>query len=213
MINPNRHSSRLQNYDYSAPGWYFVTICTQNRICLFGEIVNQKMVLNNAGQIINEWWSKIPERFANVALDQFQIMPNHIHGIIQIVGAIPCNRPVDPAIPCNRPSTVSPNHSGENVVSPLQQRERRQRGKQRIPNTYNGLGRYISWFKRMTTNEYIRNVKQHNLPPFAGKIFQRNYYERIIRNKNELNRIRQYIKLNPQTWERDKNNLVQNSQS
>ncbi len=195
--NPNRHSSRLQNYNYSAPGWYFITICTQNRICLFGEIANQKMVLNDAGQIINEWWSKIPERFANVALDQSQIMPNHIHGIIRIVVR------AKPPHPTNNGSE-NPTNGSENPT----------------PTTITTgatLGQIIAWFKYQST-KYV-NVWAGIIPSRrAGiipspKIFQRNYYERIIRNKNELNRIRQYIKLNPRMWEKDKNNPVQNPQS
>ena len=83
----NRQSIRLENYDYSKSGLYFVTICTENRECLFGDIVDGKMVLNNIGNMIEKLWNKIPERFNMVELDAFQIMPNHIHMIIHIVGA------------------------------------------------------------------------------------------------------------------------------
>lgn len=72
-----------------------------------------------------------------------------------------------------------------------------------IANTYDGLGRYISWFKRMTTNEYIRNVKNKNWQPFNKRIWQRNYYEHIIRTEQSLNEIREYIINNPQNWEKD----------
>src|SRR5438876_5847110 len=95
-FNPDIHhrkSIRLKNYNYSQEGAYFVTICTQNRECLFGEIKYGTMILNDAGKMIDIWWKKIFEKYSNIFLDKYVIMPNHFHGIIQIVGAIPCNRP------------------------------------------------------------------------------------------------------------------------
>jgi REP element-mobilizing transposase RayT len=85
--NPNihhRHSIRLREYDYSQAGLYFVTICIQNHECLFGEIVEGKMVLNNAGKTVQTIWNELPQHFQNAKLDAFVIMPNHIHGIIVI---------------------------------------------------------------------------------------------------------------------------------
>ena len=88
----NRQSIRLQDHDYSSPGEYFITICTQNRECLFGDVVNGKMVLNECGKIAEKFWYQIPDRYKNVVLDAIVVMPNHIHGIIGIeyhpVGAI-----------------------------------------------------------------------------------------------------------------------------
>ena len=186
----------MPNYDYRQPGYYFITICVHNRVNLFGRIENGEMVMNKIGRMVYRWWQKLPAKYRRIQLDEFIIMPNHIHGIIQIVGAKPCFRPDDLAKPCFRPLTESPDQQGDYTESPLQT-------KRNIPNTYEGLGRYISWFKRMTTNEYIRNVKQHNWPPFAGKIWQRNYYERIIRNQKSLENIRQYIVNNPRNWAED----------
>lgn len=94
--NPDIHhrkSIRLKGYNYSQTGAYFITICIQNRECLLGSIVNGKMILNDAGKMIAAWWKKLFEKFLNIVIDEYVIMPNHIHGIIQIVGAIPCNRP------------------------------------------------------------------------------------------------------------------------
>src|ERR1035437_8881183 len=90
--NPNIHhrkSIRLKGYDYSQAGLYFITICVQDRKCLFGKIENDEMILNDAGKIADEQWGKLPERFTNMELDVFQIMPNHMHGIILLndVGA------------------------------------------------------------------------------------------------------------------------------
>ena len=81
-LRHHRHSIRLKGYDYTRPGAYFVTICTHERICLFGDVVNGKMELNEYGDIAQECWLAIPEHFANARLDAFVIMPNHVHGII-----------------------------------------------------------------------------------------------------------------------------------
>lgn len=83
----HRRSIRLRDYDYAQAGAYFVTICAQDRRCLFGEIVDGEMRLNAMGRIVAEQWDAIPRRFINVELDEFVVMPNHIHGIFLIVGA------------------------------------------------------------------------------------------------------------------------------
>jgi len=113
------------------------------------------------------------------------IMPNHIHGIINIVGADLCIGPIQ-----NNKNNIidNKNNTGENIVSPLR---------------YNGLGQYISWFKRMATNKYIQNVKNNNWHPFDKHLWQRNYYDHIIRNNKSLDAIRAYIKNNPLTWQFD----------
>ncbi len=85
--NRNRRSVRLRGYDYSHAGAYFVIICTRNRACLFGEIVDGEMVLDDSGPMVETVWNKLPDRFPNIDLDAFIIMPNHIHGIIILVGA------------------------------------------------------------------------------------------------------------------------------
>ena len=193
----HRRSIRLKGYDYSHTGAYFVTICTQNREYLFGDVLDGKMALNDAGQMIEKWWNKLSQKYGDVWIDTYVVMPNHFHGIITIttntVGANPCIRP-DETNPCIRPNTGDhvtrgENITGENTVSPLQ-----------------GLGKYISWFKRMSTNEYIRGVKQRGWSPFPGKLWQRNYYDHIIRNESELERIREYIVNNPLKWESDREN-------
>ena len=82
--NHHRRSIRLKGYDYSLPGGYYVTLVAQNRECLFGDIENGKMVLNGYGKIIEYYWQKIPQHFKHIKLDVYQIMPNHLHGIIII---------------------------------------------------------------------------------------------------------------------------------
>ena len=90
-----RKSMRLKNYDYSQAGLYFITICTQNRLHLFGAIVDEAMVLNDAGLMIENEWLKLPQRFNNIEMQKYVVMPNHIHGIINRRGE-PCVRPVQP---------------------------------------------------------------------------------------------------------------------
>jgi len=174
---PDRRSIRLKGYDYSQPGTYFVTICAQNRDCIFGDIIDGKSQLNPAGNMIHNWWNRISQKYPNVELDEYMIMPNHVHGII-IVGA-------DPRVCLDH-------KKGEHVDSPLQK--------------HVSLSHMIQWFKTMTTNEYIRNIKQNDWHPFKKRLWQRNYYEHIVRNEIELNRIRKYIVENPLKWELDEDN-------
>ena len=204
MGRPERRSIRLPGYDYSDSGVYFVTICTQNHWELFGRIVgvdqcvnpkvgvdpcvnpsvgadpcvcpkiNPKMLLNDAGQMINRWWVKIPERFTNITTDIYQIMPNHLHGIIVI-----------------KPLSNERTHGSEIG-----------RTRWSAPT----LGNIVQWFKTMTTNEYIRAVKNHQWQPFDDRLWQRNYYEHIIKDYEEWERIREYIVKNPEKWEDDRDN-------
>ena len=91
IFNPDIHrrrSIRFQGYDYSQAGAYFITICTQNRECMFGEIVDRKMVLNHAGNMIQTVWDEIPIHYAGIETDEFVVMPNHIHGIIIITRSV-----------------------------------------------------------------------------------------------------------------------------
>ena len=191
-----RKPTRLKEYDYSRSGYYYVTICTENREQIFGTIENNDIILNGVGNLIDQWWQKMFEKYDDISIDKYIIMPNHIHGIINIaVGATPCSRP----IPCNRPIKNNKNHTikGENTVSPLR----------KISNQYNGLGQYISWFKRMTTNKYIYHVKTDGWKSFNKRLWQRNYYDHIIRNEKSLQEIREYIMNNPATWVDDENNI------
>lgn len=79
---PNRRSIRLKGYDYARKGNYFITICSKDRECLFGKIVNEEMILYDAGIMINKWWQKIPEKFPDIELGVYRIMPNHFHAIV-----------------------------------------------------------------------------------------------------------------------------------
>jgi len=178
----HRRSIRLRGYDYTQTGAYFVTICTHDRQCLFGEIVDGQMVLNDAGRMVETVWNEIPIHYYGVDIDAFQIMPNHIHGIVLLVGAGPCA--------C--PHTVKPPRAG--MGQP-----------QGVAPTGLSLPDVMHRFKTMTTKRYIDGVKQHKWPRFNGKLWQRNYWEHIVRDEQELFRIRQYIINNPAKWEMDRN--------
>ena len=173
----NRRSIRLPGYDYSQAGAYFVTICIQNQKSVFGEIIDGEMQLNDAGRMIRTTWEGLPNGFPFAETDQFIVMPNHIHGII----------------------ILTEDYMGEHKVSPY--RADQPRGT--LPGT---IGRIIQAFKSITTNEYIVGVRQNSWTPFQGRLWHRNYYERVIRDENELNRIREYIVYNPANWPEDREN-------
>ncbi len=188
----HRRSIRLKGYDYSQAGAYFVTICTQNRECLFGEIVQGEMCLNDAGKMIIRWWDELSNKFPMFDPDAFVVMPNHLHGIgiISDVGATLGGRP-ELAM-----SGLSDDEEGQpHRVAPTQ------------PITRPALGDIMGWFKTMATDEYIRGVKHLGWKPFQKKVFQRNYYEHIVRNERELNAILEYVQNNPTNWEKDMDNL------
>ena len=158
--NPTHHhrrTIRLQGYDYSQSGMYFVTICVQNRECLFGEIVNGKMRLNEYGRIVNMVWNRLPQHYSNISLNAFVIMPNHIHGIIEMTTTT---------------TTDKKQHKLSEIV------------------------RALKTFSARQINE-LRNMQ-------GKKLWQRNYWEHIIRNDNAYQRIANYIINNPENWENDK---------
>jgi REP element-mobilizing transposase RayT len=161
----HRRSIRLKGYDYSQAGAYFVTICTQNRECLFGDVLNGEMVLNDAGKIVADEWMRTGEIRDEIELDEWVVMPNHFHGIVMIRRG---DRPVAPTLPGPRPKSI---------------------------------GSLMSGFKSAVTKR-INDIR--NSP--GAKIWQRNYYEHIICNENELNSIREYIVNNPLKWEFDREN-------
>jgi putative transposase len=142
------------------------------------------MQLNGAGLAIQRWWFELRNKFATVETDEFVIMPNHLHGIVvitdTIVGADLCVGPVL--------EDAHTAHQGAHAGAPL-------------PTV-------IQWFKTMTTNEYIRGVKTLGWPAFRGRLWQRSYYEHIIRNEKSLNRIWQYTLDNPAHWDADRENPV-----
>ena len=168
-----RRAIRLPGYDYAQAGAYFVTICTQDRRCLFGDVADGHMHLNDAGRMIERWWQELQNKFPKIDTDEFVVMPNHIHGIVMIVGA---------------DLRVRPKPSGTHTGAPLPE--------------------IVQWFKTMTTNEYIRRVKEQGWAPLDRRLWQRSYYEHVVRNDDDLNRTRQYIHDNPSGWHEDADNLA-----
>ena len=183
-MQPKRKSQRKQDYDYSQPGYYAVTICTQNRSCLFGVIDDGDMLLNDAGRMIHETWYQIPDHYPGIELDVMQIMPNHLHGIIVV-----CEVGTDPCV-CPNPGTENGQTQGS------------------VPTGCLPLSDVIKQFKTLTTRRYIEGVNNHEWHSFSGKLWQRSYHDRIIRNEMELNKIRSYIGNNPREWDTDENNIV-----
>lgn len=199
----HRRSIRLKGYDYSQAGLYFITICCQDRACLLGEIKNGELHLNEAGKMVEAQWLALATRFAHVDLHEFVVMPNHFHGILQIMdvgaplvvaqkyeegeeGKLEEGQPqgiaptIAPTIVPRATPTISPTSEGKTV------------------------GDMMDAFKSITTVEYIRGVKTLDWRPFNGKVWQRNYYEHIIRNEEAYQNISSYIRNNPSKWDNDK---------
>jgi REP element-mobilizing transposase RayT len=190
----HRRSIRLQGYDYAQAGAYFFTVCVQDRACLLGEVVEGEVVPSDAGRMILRWWVEVPRAFPGNETDAFVLMPNHVHGIV-LLGT-------DPSIGAGAQGNVAVGDEGGHVGPPLPPRNVGADLRVRPAS----LPRLLQWFKTMTTNDYIRGVKQQGWPPFRGKLWQRNYYERIIRNDRELDRARAYIAGNPSRWSQDAEN-------
>jgi putative transposase len=229
----HRRSIRLKGYDYSQAGAYFITACVQDRACLFGEVADGQMHLNDAGRIVLAEWDALPVRFPAVELDVFGMMPNHIHGIIVISTADPNtnaggNRNVGAGfVPALRATTVVAARGATTRVAPTSDANERVPGMgpneraagadlnqraagagpdERTATPPPTLGDIVGAFKSLTTDLYIHGIKQSGWPPFRGRLWQRNYYEHIVRDDESLNRIRQYILDNPANWASDREN-------
>ena len=183
-----RRSMRLHGYDYSQVGAYFLTICTVDRGILFGKVVNHQMVLNEAGRIVADEWLKSARIRAEIKLDAWVVMPNHIHGILTIT---------DVGGECNRRSRPDQRSLTTGVGVP-------DRGDRRVAPTGPGprsLGAIVAGFKSASA----RRINAFRGTPGAS-VWQRNYYEHVIRYEAVLNRIRQYIAENPARWAEDPEN-------
>lgn len=201
----HRRSIRLKDYDYRQEGAYFVTICTQEKLCLFGDVLDDLMVLNDAGKMIESALEDLCHRFEETEIDVNIVMPNHCHAVI-ISGEIECR-----GESCIRPELGL--QEGDHKDRPYHDfddrtDENEDRYKHPCGTEDGSLGRVVQAFKSITTVEYVRGVKQNGWEPFPGRLWQKNYYERIIRNNEELNRIREYISGNPQNWATDEENPI-----
>ncbi|WP_332033106.1 transposase [Kaistella sp.] len=200
--NPQKHhrrSIRLQGYDYSQEGLYFITICCQDRAHLFGEILDGEMILNDAGLQAQKCWQDIPNHFPNAVLHEYIIMPNHIHGIIEFVGANQYS-----------PNNNSPNQTFSDNGNDVENNDKAKdlelvngtKNFSPLPNaTWRSpsktIGSVIRGFKIGVTKWMRNNTTVVN-------VWQRNYYDHIIRNEQDYERISEYIKNNPILWKEDR---------
>lgn len=196
-FNPDIHhrqSIRLRDYDYSQAGAYFVTVCSYERECLFGWVAESEMVLNGFGEIVWAEWLRSAEIRKEIVLDEFVVMPNHIHGIIIRNDTVGATR------------WVAQNSDGGGDVAADQQRAINQRATQRVAPTgpvTGSVGAIIGQFKSAVTKR-INALRDNPGCP----VWQRNYHERIIRNEREMVGIREYISNNPLQWGLDRENPV-----
>ena len=237
----HRKSIRLKGYDYSQEGLYFITICCQGKICRFGHIENEKMILNDAGRMIEKWYYELENKYPDKRCDEMVVMPNHFHCIIENM-AYNRNTPkrdtharetdtharemdihvreTDTHVGASlrgRPEYERPEYERPERGRPEYRRPEREQPEYKQPNPesnehhygmdnkiYNAsVGDAVGWFKTMTTNKYIDGVKRFNWEQFDKKLWQRNYYEHIIRNEQSYMRIAEYIRNNPQKWIND----------
>jgi putative transposase len=225
--NPNIHhrkSIRLKGYDYSQAGLYFITICCQDRAHLFGEIENGEMILNEYGKIANQCWLEIPNHFPNAILHEHIIMPNHIHGIVELVGANQYS-PLPMTNNVSNDGMKNVSNDGMKNVSNDGMKNVSNDGMKNVSNDgvnnvlygigannvlygigvnndspqrspSKTIGSIVRGFKIGVTKWMRQNTNVYN-------VWQRNYYENIIRNENAYQRISQYIINNPQNWDND----------
>ncbi len=157
MIFPQRKKLRLEGYDYSQRGLYFVTICINHRKNLFGSIHNGVLTLNPAGEMSIRWYLELQNKYPNVKCLEYVAMPNHFHCVIHIT--------------------------------------------EQLDNTLDDI---MQWYKTMTTNEYIRGVKELGWQRFDGKLWQKSYIDRIIKSQDMYWTIADYINNNPINWKEDR---------
>ena len=192
----SRKILRLPDYDYSQPGAYFITIVTQGRRCIFGNIEDGILQLSEYGLIAKTIWEKLPDRFTNIICDVFIIMPNHIHGIIEIVAAgfTPANERFNLVAagftPAEKESSPAINNS----------HQIKSRQPQGLP-LQETVGEIVGAYKSLVSRECLKVFKARN--EIMGKLWQRNYYEHAIRNEQDYEAIIDYIEANPRNWELD----------
>jgi len=182
----HRRSIRLRGYDYSTPGAYFVTIVAHGRLCLFGDVVDGALRLNEAGRMVERVWQELAHHYVGVELDAFIVMPNHVHGIIVLTEEPSTVGAARRACPDSMPSSEQGQPQG---VAPTL-----------------SLPDLVHRFKSLTTALYRRGVAQDTWPPFERRVWQRNYHDRIVRGPRSLHALRTHIERNPLRWSLDAEN-------
>ena len=190
-----RKSIRLPEYDYTAAGGYFVTICVRNHVCALGEVVDGEMALNACGRIADGFWTDVADHFGNAYVDAKVVMPNHVHAIIMIVEPDDNDRRGAVPAPVFR-ETQGGGLARTAGTPPL----RREVG----DSAFNGratLGQIVGYYKYQTT----KRINALRGTP-GGSFWQRNFHEHIVRNEHDLDKVREYIDTNPLRWEFDREN-------
>jgi putative transposase len=181
---PSRRSIRLNGYDYSSRGLYFVTICTHQKKCLLGTVVDGQAHLSAAGREVIRVWCELPQRFPGLVLDAFVAMPNHVHGVIAVVGA-----------GLAPPADGAPFRTARG-------------GRCALTKASFSLGDVVCAFKSLSAIAVNRALHRRGVP-----VWQRNYYEHIIRNGRSLTKIQRYIYDNPARWSVDPENPAEKQTS
>lgn len=210
----NRKSLRLKEYDYSSEWLYFITISIKDKLCLFWEIKDNELTTFDSGKMIEKYWIEIENDFDNIKLQDYVIMPNHFHWIIEIKKQnINCNCKICLKnntcrdTPCGYPNKNLKNYNWNIVKNYFLINENNDEKKDThkgCPYNRNLLWNIIGQFKSKTTNEYIKNVHENNWPIFNNKLWQKDFYEHIIRNEESFLKISKYIKNNVSKWDEDK---------
>ncbi len=206
-FNPNKHhrrSIRHKGYDYSQLGLYFITTNCQNNIYRFGDVENEEMKLNEYGKIAHEEWIKLADRFPNFELDTFQIMPNHMHGIISLTNINPVvGAGFTPALSNNNFNNRATAINGTGFPPAISLNQNDLRATARVaPTATATIGDIICAYKSLVANACLDIYKSKNEQ--MGKFWQRDYYDIIIRNEQSYLQISNYIENNPKNWKKDK---------
>ena len=213
-------SARLRSWDYSNVGYYFITICTKNNTDYFGAIDNNKMQNSKMGDIIEKYWHDIPNHFENIDLDEFIIMPNHIHGIIIIDSVETSIYRVSKNAYRIIIKSGYDNQKRKKNNDNIEKINNQKRDAQKINKDYdqkrdvinhvctemqiknpmnkNSLSKIVRWFKGRVTYEINKSIKTN----FG---WHPRFHDHIIRTQSDLDCIREYIKSNPENWESDRN--------
>ena len=204
---------RMKAWDYRNTATYFVTICARQRVAVFGDVVDGRMVLNAAGKTVYSVWNDIPEHFPNVELDEFVVMPDHFHALIRLKRVNPddvkCDVGARHASPLRAPSThaVPPGAPSTHAVPPDATPSCDANGEY-VDGIVRGfapasLASVIASFKSAVTKRI--NIAR-NTPGVS--VWQRNYYERVIRDEYHLEKTRIYVRDNPAAWDHQKNKIT-----
>jgi putative transposase len=175
---PRRRSLRLKGWDYSQSAAYFITLCVHNQACLLGAISKGKMQLSPAGSMITRIWLGMPEYNPGLVLDEYVVMPNHFHALLGLI---------DPNI--GRGQCPAP--TGTQDLQVYSQR------KLSVPDV-------VRKFKTLSITEFSSGVRDAGWPPHGRHLWQRGYFDRVVRNEQELESCREYIFNNPLSWHLDR---------